>query len=300
MNRYLSIDLGGSKIMMGVIDGSGNIISELRHECDHPYTENEILSSLKEMKEHILLDFVKAGGCTVPGLCDSKNGIFISGPYFPIKNWKITADLEALFGIPFAVENDVNACAVAEKTLGTMKDETDFMWLTLSNGVGGALYLNNALYTGKNFGAGEIGHTFTGNARRCDCGNLGCLETVASGRGIVKTYKSITGKSLDAKEIAALAKNGDAIATEAFIEAGSALGRVISYTANLLNIDSFVFGGGVSESLDIFKEAIIEEASKHLLKSANPKINIIYTAFGYNAAFIGAMAIAKNHFEGKK
>lgn len=167
------------------------------------------------------------------------------------------------------------------------------MWITVSNGVGGALYLNGSLYVGANFCAGEFGHIrVEENGKACTCGKKGCLESVASGRAVSAYYKEKTGQDRTAKELGALAIEGDEIAVAAYRRAAKALGAVIAQAATLLDVNVCYLGGGVSQSLDLFKDDLIAEINDKLFLPIDKTVKIEYSGLGYYASLCGAAAVA--------
>lgn len=280
--------------MAGLVDEKGKILARKRKDYVLPYSREELSDDLVKLAYSLPLEGVSAGGITVPGTADPEKGIWLDASFSKITDWKIGDECEKEFGIPFYAENDVNACAMAEHRFGLCRNISDYMWITLSNGVGGAIFTDNKLYSGENFGAGEIGHIVVEeNGKRCACGNRGCLETVASGRGISSYYQSLTGEIKSAKAIAELARAGDKAAFKTYERVGRGLGKAISCAVNLLNIETFILGGGVSADMELFVHTAYAEMEKRLFTSANPDIRIKYTALGYNAALLGCAAVAQ-------
>ena len=117
---------------------------------------------------------------------------------------------------------------------------------------------------------------------------------MASGKGIENEYASVAGKRLDAKSIAELAKNKDAASMAAYNKAGCYIGKALAYSINLLNIKKVVLGGGVSQDFELLREGINESLDKYSFKQANKNISVEKTQLGYNAALIGAAAVAIN------
>lgn len=291
--KYLGIDVGGSKILAGVLS-EGKVIAENRIYTGVPLSSADILIKIKEVAKDLPLSGVTAGGVTVPGIADFDKGEWVSSPFLDITNWQIARQLGDIFCVPFAAENDVNACAIAEKKYGLCKNVNDFLWITLSNGVGGALFLDGKLYRGGRGAAGEIGHVVTEeNGEKCDCGSAGCLETAASGRGISNFYYKVCGKRYSAKELANMAKNGDKAAVLSFERAGRNLGAAVAAVVNMLDLDTVVVGGGVGQSLGLLTPSYEDEYNKRVFKRVNRKLKTVYTALGYDAALIGASAIAE-------
>ena len=143
--------------------------------------------------------------------------------------------LQAAFGAPAFIDNDGQACALAEKLYGACKDVKDFLYLTVSNGCGGAIFMGDLLYYGASGNAGEIGHVCVEpQGRQCNCGARGCLEMHAAGPALVKNYleagglSQLQGQAPNAKAIADLARGGDPAALETYRLEGVYLGRAIA------------------------------------------------------------------------
>ena len=166
------------------------------------------------------------------------------------------------------------------------------MWITVSNGIGGGLFLDNKLYRGKGLSAGEIGHFIVKeNGRKCGCGNDGCLEAYSSGAAIASIYGEKTGLAITAKEIAQKARSGDKTALTVWHKAGEYLGRAISYAVNLLNVDTVVLGGGAAEAFDLLEPSAAKVLSGNLFAQANPNVKIIHSLPGKYAALKGCVAL---------
>jgi len=243
-----------------------------------------------------------AAGATIPGLADSAKGIWCYAPFSGISEIPIVRILEEKLGLPVYIENDVNACAVGEKMFGNCREDSDFLWMTVSNGIGGAFFLNGKLYTGSCSNAGEIGHLTVEehDGALCGCGKRGCLEAMASGKGIERAYAEKTGESKTAQEIAELAKSGSEAAKEVFRAAGQYIGKAISLSVNLLNIQKVIVGGGVSQSFDLWKASMEQAVVNFLFQKANPCLQIEQTGLGYDAALIGAAAVAMENIKKEK
>lgn len=295
MNKnYLGIDVGGSKILVGVLDGEGKVLAEKRIYSSSPLRGADIIESVKTAAKELPLSGVTAGGVTVPGIADNESGLWVSAPFFGIENWRVADELSTVFKIPFAAENDVKACALAERKFGLCKNTDNFLWITLSNGVGGAFFLDGKLFRGARNAAGEIGHLVVEeNGILCDCGSRGCLETAASGRAISRRYFDSCGLNKTAKEIAELAKDGDKDAVAAYDRAGKCLGTAIAAAVNLADLETVVVGGGVGQSLDLLLPSLKKEYEKKVFSRVKRDVKIVYTALGYDAALIGTAAIAE-------
>jgi glucokinase len=249
-------------------------------------------------------------GATIPGLADPKRGLWVESSFSGIRELPFVSIMETEFGLPVRIENDGNACAMAEKLFGCCKEADHFIWVTVSNGIGGAVFINGGLYTGSSGNAGEIGHVIVEegpSARPCKCGLFGCAEIHASGLGLAKNYISIGGRwEIDgqpptALTIAGFARTGDRSAIKAWELEGIFLGRAIGAAVNLLNPEKVIIGGGVSLGFDLFWPSLSKTLATHVYGSANSNLVVEPTALGYNAALLGAAALcfsadSKTHF----
>lgn len=138
MGVCLSVDIGGSKVIVGLVSDAGKVLSAVHKSFPQRYDRESLLSSIGELAGQLDLQGVTFGGAAVPGLADPGKGLWLSSPFTSISEWDIAGDLQSILGVPFFAENDVNACAVAERRFGLCKDTQDFLWITMSNGVGGA------------------------------------------------------------------------------------------------------------------------------------------------------------------
>lgn len=294
MEKCLAIDIGGSKVLVGVVDETGIVVEYDRKEYSSAYSLETLYADVKRMAAPYMEKYKpEICGVSLPGPVNGDTGVCPLAPFLGIRDWHAAEDLKQILGIPVYAENDANACAVAEKVFGKAADVDDFMWITVSNGVGGALYLNGSLYVGANFCAGEFGHIrVEEDGKACTCGNKGCLESVASGRAVSAYYKEKTGRDRTAKEIGALANEGDEIAVAAYRRAAKALGAVIAQAATLLDVNVCYLGGGVSQSLDLFKDDLIAEINDKLFLPIDKTVKIEYSGLGYYASLCGAAAVA--------
>ncbi len=299
MLNVVAIDIGGSKMVAGYVDLlSGELIRVKKlvysQKPDKEYILNTIIEMIDDISENSDYEGI---GLTIPGLCDAQKGEWIYSPFSGIKNFSIAKILKQKYNKKIFIENDINACALAEKFYGCCKDTSDFAWVTLSNGCGGSLFLNNELYGGYNNAAGEVCHMcvdYTSEIQ-CGCGNYGCLEALASGSGIAQIYKMRKGlknaENINGEYVANLAKNGDEIAIEIYNNAGVYIGRALAALANTTNPQKIVLGGGVSLSYELFEKTMMQTFDKHLFNQGNTEIEIQLTGLGYYAALKGAAVL---------
>ena len=310
--KFLAIDIGGSKIMTAVatisqMDGRKTCtLDRIEKRTLGPKTDiDSLLSDIRYMiPRGPELDECLAVGVNVPGLADPANGMWVYAPFSGIRDVPIAQILSKMIGgKPIAIDNDVNACAMAEKQFGICTEINDFLWITISNGIGGGLVLNGEIYRGATGNAGEIGHFVMDyiDGVKCGCGNHGCLEAEASGTGIANLFRRIIEykngvdsdfykrhRNTQADGVALSARYRDPFAMRAFDIAGKFLGRAISYAVNLLNLPMVVIGGGVSDALDLLEPEMNRALAESIFHAANRNLRIEKTALGYEAALVGA------------
>lgn len=299
-NHVLAIDIGGSKYMVGIVNGQGSIVKSVRYNWNDLTSKSvidKIIDSAKKIIEEnkdISLDSI---GVTIPGLADPAKGIWVESSFSGIKNIGIGQILQNEFNIPVYIDNDAQACALAEKLFGICRTSKNYLYITVSNGIGGAVFINDSLYYGAFGNAGEIGHCIAvENGFQCNCGNKGCLEMHAAGPAIVRTYLELGGNNkeneIDARYISELAYAGDEIAAKTFQMTGYYIGKVVGTISNVINPEKVIIGGGVSLSFPLFEKTLKETVRKFVYYSANKNLEILPSQFGYNGGLFGAAAVA--------
>lgn len=313
-----AIDLGGTKTITAILSDSGDILCS-RHfpteskdwKVHFDLITRQFKDCQKEFAEKYPNEVLLGVGINVPGMADSHNGVLM---YAPHQNWRDiqvrdyfrkSLSIEEVF-----IENDVNACAVGEMVFGN--GGSDFLWLTISTGNGGALVANSQLVRGFGNCAGEIGHMKVEyeHPRLCACGQRGCLESESSGTAIAEIFnEEILRNKLfqnevlkfeevnpsfkrDAAGLAQLAVSGNSTALEIYKQVGKYLGRAISYGLNLSNPEKVYLGGGIAKSMNLFLDEIKNEIEKNVVPAART-VEILETKLGYHAALLGAAALVK-------
>ena len=289
--NILAIDIGGSKILTGVVNSSGDILGEKKVFLDRP-NQASLLADIVSLCGSFLGDFeIAAISLSIPGLVDAGNGIWLEAVFSKVTNFPLGKMLAEKYKLPVYLENDANNSALGEKYFGYAKDRDDFIWLTVSNGCGAGVFLNGKLFTGSGGHAGELGHiNVTDEDFICPCGNKGCLEASAAGPGISRRYKALTGEELSAKEIAARARAGDKNAVAVYKKTGEYLGTAIAAAVNVTNVPLVVIGGGISMDYDLFCEEMENTVHRKIYLTANKNLIIKRTKLGYHASLIGAAA----------
>ncbi len=291
-------DIGGSKLLCGFVTPEGEIVDTEKVTLSPNTTTDIIESRIFALYELLCQRNPECSptlcGMTIPGLADAENGVWQYACFSGIADYPIAARVSARLLLPVYVENDVNACALAEKVYGTYREANDFLWVTVSNGVGGGLVLGGAVYRGAFGGAGEFGHIVVEeNGPLCPCGHRGCLEAVAAGPAISRRYASLTGRSCSAAEIAALARGGEPEALAVLRKTGEYIGKGLGKAASLLNLELYVLGGGVMQSFDLMEADIRRAFAEEAFERPNRSARIVTTSLRYEAGLLGAAAVAR-------
>ena len=293
----MALDMGGSKYMAGLVTREGRVLDSLRDEWRSQSRATVLPQVIKTAR--LLMDkhpdiHLLGVGATIPGLADARRGVWLEASFSGIRDLQVAQTLALEFGVPAYADNDAQACALSEKLFGGGRNCGDFVYLTLSNGVGGAAFSGGRLISGSRNCAMELGHcTVVPGGRPCKCGSSGCLEVYAAGPGLALTYREIScsDEPLTGKEIAGMARRGDPAALETFRRAGQHLGFALSYAVNLLNPDKIIIGGGLSLALDVFRQPLEQALNMHCYRAANPAVPVEATSLGYEGALLGAAAV---------
>jgi len=297
----LSIDIGGSKYVVGLVDREGNILAKKRKTWNS-LDSGTVMREIIESADTLLAEnsFIKPSviGATIPGLADPARGLWIEASFSGIQGIAVAEILQEHFGLPAFADNDGQACAAAEKLFGACKDVGNFIYITVSNGIGGAICIDNHLCYGEHGAAGEFGHcVVVEDGRPCKCGNHGCLEMHAAGPAISRNYRELGGTAssysepIDAAEIARRARLGEPAAIATFELEGRLLGKVIAMACNLVNPQKIIIGGAVSLAFSLFEASLLDTVRTHSYSRANPDIKIEPSKFGSDGGLMGAASI---------
>jgi glucokinase len=301
VKTYLCLDIGGSKYIVGLVCGTGEIVES--HKGGWPELTQACVLDILIREARTLLERTgikpDACGITIPGLADSAQGLWVEAQFSGIRNFPICDQISNALNIPTYCDNDAQAYALAEQIFGCCKHDHDFIYVNVSNGIGGSIVSGGRLLYGAHNNAGEFGHcVVVPNGRRCKCGSRGCLEMYAAGPALAYNYAKAggapdrNGQPADAKCIAERARAGESMARETFECQGRMLGSVIAKAVNLLNPQKVVIGGGISLAFDLFGSSLRETVASETYTNANPDLEILPTPLGYLAGLYGAAAVA--------
>ncbi|WPC41126.1 ROK family protein [Clostridium sp. JS66] len=309
-NKYvIGIDLGGTKISGAIADFNGDIISKYIIPTNSHEGEKVVLERIAAVMEKVIeeskidKDKISDIGIGSPGPLDAKKGIIITTPNLPFKNFNIVKPLEDKFNIPVHLDNDANAAAIGEYVFGAGQGTNNMVFITVSTGIGGGAILNGKIYRGNTCNALEIGHTtIEKDGPKCNCGNYGCAEALASGTAIGRAAKEEVEKGektslssyeeITAYEVFKEAEKGDAVAQKVLDKALNYLGICVANVIASFDPEMVIIGGGVSKGGNIVFQKVKEVVSKRCFKAMSENTKIVPAALGTDAGVIGAVALA--------
>ena len=261
-----AVDIGGTKIAVGIVDEKGKVLSRM----DAP-TDPQRYSDSLELIAHMLRRTAQRCGAQITGI-----GIGSTGPVDPLRGefgdvdflpgWRGKSpvkDLSAVFNVSVALENDADAAALAEAGWGAGRNRKRLIYITVGTGIGGGIVIDGQLYRGVDGAHPEVGHQVIDPAGpQCSCGFRGCWESVAAGpamaawieRNAPVNYPHRQG--ITAKRICELALEGDAVAQQAVETEAFYLGIGLANLINLFTPDAIVLSGSVMKSAALFMDRI--------------------------------------------
>ena len=242
IHQVLGIDLGGTAIKLGKFLQDGTCLETITIATPQPANPEPVIQAIAQGINQLNLDrSCGAIGIGLPGPTDNtrriaKKSINLPGwDDVPVADW-----LEAQAGLPTFLENDANCAAIGEAWLGAAKDFEDFILLTLGTGVGGGIFLNGKLFTGRFGAAGELGLiTLNPDGYPCRSGNQGSLEQYAS----IGSIRRATGK--EPATMGQLAQAGDPMALKFWQDYGKVLGAGLASLVYVLTPEAIIIGGGI-------------------------------------------------------
>jgi len=312
---YLGLDIGGTKCSVVVGDASFSIKRKVVFDTRTERGYQAILSEFQKNIKSLLTDYsgyhLKRIGISCGGPLDSKNGIIYSPPNLPgWDNVPITKIFSDEFGVDVALQNDANACALAEWLMGAGKGTSNMIFLTFGTGMGAGLILNGKLYSGTNDLGGEVGHIRLEKTGPIGFGKAGSFEGFCSGGGIAQLAKSIVSKKLennepvtfcpspemidkiDTKMVALAAQTGDPVANEIISISAESLGQGLAILIDVLNPECIVIGSIYARNEMLFKPILEKVLQKEAIPAALGVCRIKPAELGDSIGDYAALCVA--------
>lgn len=314
--RYvIGIDLGGTKVLAGVVDEQGNIIGRGKKKTRAERSPDEILERLADCCRKALddaglaMDAIEAIGVGAPGPLDPEKGIIFDTPNLSLNHTPLTPYLTQQFGVPAYLDNDVTVGTFGEFIYGAARGKKDIVGIFMGTGIGGGLIFGGKRYHGASLNSGEIGHikVKVGGAL-CGCGQRGCLEAYASKTAIIKQMQRriAKGKSsivpeliqgdwskLSSSVFKAAVERNDKVTVKQLKRAAMYTGVALGSLMNTLSPEAVVIGGGMIEAVgDLLMPIIRENAQRNCFSIMYDHCEIVEAALGDDSGMLGAAALA--------
>ncbi|OEV04265.1 ROK family glucokinase [Streptomyces oceani] len=310
----VGIDIGGTKVMAGVVDAEGHILEKVRAETPDKSKSPKVV---EDTIAELVLDLsdrhdVHAVGIGAAGWVDCDRSRVLFAPHLAWRDEPLKDALTARLAVPVMVDNDANTAAWGEWRFGAGRGEDQLVMITLGTGIGGAILEDGRVKRGKYGVAGEFGHMqVVPGGHRCPCGNRGCWEQYSSGNALVREARELaaaespvaygiierTGGQLPqitGPLITDLAREGDAMCVELFQDIGQWLGIGIANLAAALDPSCFVIGGGVSAAEELLIDPARDAFRRHLTgRGYRPEARIVKAQLGPEAGMVGAADLAR-------
>lgn len=310
----LGFDIGGTKCAVTTARWDGETIRLLKKDAcptDLSITPEQMLDKLIAMADALLDGRPDAIGVSCGGPLSSQTGTILGPPNLPgWDNVPVVKLLEAHYGVSVTLQNDANACAVAEWKFGAGKGCRNMVFLTFGTGLGAGLILNGQLYCGTNDNAGEVGHIRLAPSGPVGYGKAGSFEGFCSGgglsqlgyllaveklkQGICPSYfqEGMTQKEVTAKAIAEAAFAGDETAREVYRICGEHLGKGLSVIIDILNPERIIIGSIFTRSRELLMEEMAAVIAREALSPAASCCRILPAALGESIGDYAAIATA--------
>lgn len=309
----IGIDIGGTKcaVIKAVSDGEGfKITDKIRFETSGMKPEEAIALFDDAIEKFSADETLTSIGISCGGPLDSKNGVIMSPPN--LIGWDdvhITEHFTEKFGVPAYLENDANACALAEWLYGAGKGTKNMIFLTFGSGLGAGLILDGKLYSGTNGNAGECGHIRLSEHGPAGYGKCGSFEGFCSGNGIAVLGREKAREALQngikpsfcknmaeldtitAKSIADAANDGDETAREIYRICGEKLGYGLSILIDILNPEAIVIGSVFARSENLLREHAEKVIARETLQANASVCRILPASLGEQIGDYAAIAV---------
>jgi len=311
-DMFVGVDIGNTKLAVGLLDRQGVIQTSARRPTSVDSGASSVVETLLAMTGEVIGERgnrVAGVGIGFGGLVNIHNGIAVSSPNFPgWSNVPLTAIFSERFRVPTAMDNDANASALGERWVGAARGMDNFVYMTISTGIGGAFVLDGRLLRGQSGYAGEVGHMIVDpDGPPCRCGKQGCLEAMASGTALVQFAREavedgvptrlgemahnetgrITGELLHRAAL-----EGDGFARQVFARCGRYLGIGIANIISVLDPSLIILGGGVMKAGAFFLQAVEEFVARKALREGQLAPRIVPAGCGDLVGVVGAAAVA--------
>ena len=319
MKKYnIGIDLGGTTVTAGLVDGENHIIEKLTWDTNLPRPSDDLEKHMAALcravveKAGLAFDCVESVGIGTSGSVNNQTGFIGFNANFGYHDWDLGKNMEALLGCKVYVENDANAAAYGEYIAGSAQGAGSAVCITLGTGIGGGIILDGRIFSGANGAGGEIGHTVTvQNGRPCMCGRRGCWEKYGSARALSEDSAAAAQEHPESLLHTLIEKNGgkpnakmafdamaqnDAVAKQVVENWLNAVGCGLVNVINTFQPDVVCIGGGVSAQGEVLLQPLqkIVDAEDYN-RSGSQRTQIKLATLRNDAAVVGGANLYRQH-----
>ncbi len=310
----LGVDIGGTKVAVGIVSADGKILSQARKPMAAHSTAEDGLNAVVGAIDSMMATAPEGGitsiGICAPGPLDPKTGVILNPPNVPCwRNFPLGDKLAEKYGIPVKIDNDANAAALAETRWGAARGFRYVFYATIGTGIGTGIVFDGEIYHGKTGSAGEGGHvSIDYRGPVCACGKRGCIEVLAAGTaiGVRARAKAAADPSrhsaildLAKGEVASVTSElvgkaytaGDRAAREILLETVDVLTPWLGNIVDLFDPDILVMGGGVAAMLKPFFDEIKSRLPKWCVNPNAADIPLVIAHYGADAGIAGGAAL---------
>ncbi|EEW10480.1 DNA-binding transcriptional regulator NagC [Vibrio mimicus] len=304
----IAVRIGRDYIQLSLYDLGGNSLVDEHHEFYYNTQEVLMSSLIKQIRLFIqqhtpLIDQLIAIGVALPGLVNPETGVVEYMPNVAISELPLGETIREEFRVECFVGNDVRGIALAEHYFGASQDCQDSILVSVHRGTGAGIIVNGQVFLGYNRNVGEIGHIqIDPLGEQCQCGNFGCLETVATNPAIISRVKKLIAQgyesslsgldSITIDDVCEHANAGDELAKQALVRVGNQLGKAIAITVNLFNPQKIVIAGQITAAKETVFPAIQRNVENQSLKTFHQQLPIVASQV-YKQPTMGAFAMIK-------
>jgi glucokinase len=307
----LGVDIGGTKVAVGIVDGDGKILAQGRKPMIVNSTAEAAFEAVTSAIDSMVAKApVRSIGICAPGPLDPKTGLVINPPNLPCwRNFPLGEKVSAKYSVPVKVDNDANAAALAETRWGAAKGFHHVFYATIGTGIGTGIVFDGAIYHGKTGSAGEGGHVSIDYAGPlCRCGKRGCIEMYAAGTAIgLRARAKLAAEaprhstildlangnlsSVTTELVAQAYAGGDFSAREILMETIDYLIPWLGNIVDLLDPDVLVMGGGAAAMLQSFFDDIKNRLPGWCVNPRAFEIPLLMAHYGADAGIAGGAAL---------
>jgi glucokinase len=318
MGVYVGVDVGGTKVLAGVVSETGYLLRTARRSTPGRRVDPAVVEeALTEAVHEAAAGEGLAGvGIAAAGFVDAAGERVMFAPHLPWRDEPVRERLARRWGTLVALDNDANCAARAESTHGVARGARSLLMVTLGTGIGGAVMLEGRVHRGRNGMAGEFGHMqVVPDGLPCECGGRGCWEQYSSGNALVRYARQRIGREptvleeacegaperLTGPMVSAAAEDGDLVARAAFASVGDWLGVGLANLVAAFDPDCIVVGGGVSAAGDRLLDPARAALARSLVGAGHRVVPAVLRAgLGPEAGVVGAADLVRETAQGRR